>query len=69
MVSGGDRDAAMKEKLIARKLDVATRQEIQHAYLKILSASGYGTIKIRIERAGQSRESHFVVLETEKKTK
>jgi hypothetical protein len=68
-VSGGDRDAALKEKLIARKLEAATRQEIQRAYLIILADSGYGTIKIRIERAGQSPESHFVVLETEKKTK
>ena len=59
----------MKAKLVARKLDIETMQEIQRAYIKILAESGFGTIKIRIERAGQSRESHFVVLEIEKKTK
>lgn len=50
-------------------LDVDTLSEVQRAYSAIRSTSGYGTIKIRIEQAGGKRESHFVAVELERKTK
>lgn len=57
------------KKVDSRELDIQTLQAVQKAYHKILAASGYGTIRIRIERAGASKESHFVGLEIEQKTK
>ena len=59
----------MKSRVVARRLDAETLAEVQRAYLAILRGSGYGTIKIRIERAGESKESHFVAVEAERKTK
>ena len=56
-------------KTLAKKLDAETLAEIQRSYLEILRSSGYGTIKLRIERAGGKNESHFVKLEIERKTR
>jgi hypothetical protein len=50
-------------------IDPKTLLEIERAYQSILRAVGYGTIRIRIERAGQKRESQFVSIEIERKTK
>lgn len=50
-------------------LDADTLREIQRAYSTIRNTSGYGTIRIRIEQAGGKRESHFVAVELERKTK
>ena len=55
--------------MIAKKIDAETLAEIQHSYLEILRGTGYGTIKLRVERAGDKNESHFVKLEIEKKTR
>lgn len=57
------------KKVFARKLDAETLAEIQRCYLEILQDSGFGVIKVRIEHAGQKNESHFVVLEKERKTR
>jgi len=56
-------------KSIAKKIDAETLAEIQRSYLEILRGTGYGTIKLRVERAGDNNESHFVKLEIEKKTR
>ena len=56
-------------KTVAKKLDAETLAEVQRSYLEILRSSGYGTIKLRIERAGEKNESHFVKLEIERKTR
>ena len=52
-----------------KKLDEQSVAAIREAYAAILNASGYGKITIRIERAGEKRESHFVAVEIEKKTR
>ena len=50
-------------------LNQETLREVHRAYAEIRAASGYGKIAIRIERAGELRESHFVAVENERKTK
>jgi len=59
----------MNARILARKLDAETLAEIQRCYLEIRRGSGYGTIKLRIARAGEKNESHIVTLEMERKTR
>lgn len=68
-ISSNTERAGCNSRVVAQKLDAETLAELQRGYLQILRGSGYGTLKIRIERAGQPNESHFVLLELERKTR
>jgi hypothetical protein len=59
----------VKTRVLAKRLDADTLAELQRCYLQILRGSGYGTIKLRVERAGEKNESHIVMLEVEHKVR